>query len=335
MRNRERGQSLVLFIGVLLALLAILSLVSDGGMYIGHYARLTEDIDAACEAAAMGPIAGLSPAALFAASLQANGEPTEYYEPYTLGADQFPIKGIGWGSHNTLLAGLSGPHEFYLAQFLGFRGGSIAVRTRCEYRTIDLSPFAVQEPWVMRGLQQFPDEAFPIVGQGAAAVTYTGNDYGGAVLLHIWCVDSAGIPDSNCSAPVFFEPLTDSPSSNSLKDLVQETILGTAGMVLPPIGMHLPAVSGVSNNFLVQTADERYDVGDRLIVLVYPGELYKPDPGYGNWDNVEIIYYALAEITEIEPNTLWAKFVGGPYDSPEDIEGYTSRVVPWDWYGTP
>jgi hypothetical protein len=275
----------------------------------------------------------LAPSVVFAASLQANGVPTEYYEPYTLGADQMPVKGVGWGPNATLLTGLSGPHQFYLAQFMGFRSMGINVRARCLYQTIDLSPFAVQEPWVLRGLEQFPDEAFPIVGQGAAAATYTGNDYGGAVLLHIWCVDVAGIPDSNCSAPIFFEPLDSSPSSNSLKDLVQQTILGLAGIVRPPIGMHLPAVSGVSNNFLVQTAAERYDVGDRIIVLVYPGELYKPDPGFGNWDNVEIIYYALAEITEIEPNTLWAKFVGGPYADPDQIEGYRSRIVPWDWEG--
>ncbi len=332
----ERGQILPIYIVIFVLGIALLGLLLDGGLWFAHRDALQHDLNAACLAASNAPIAKLSPAALFAASLAANGVTAEYYEPYTLAPDQLPTKGIGWGTYNTLVAGLSGPHKFYLAQVLGFRSMGIAVRARCRYRTLALSPFAVQEPWVMRGLDQYPDEEFPIVGDGAAAVEYTGNDYAGTVILHVWCVDSAGLPDENCSDPMFFEPLTSSPTANNLKDVVQNTILGAVGLPYPPIGMHLPQISGVSNHFLVQTADARFDVGDRILVMVFPGTLYKPDPGYGNWDNVEITRYALAEITKFDPNTMWVKFVDGPFDSPQEVEDLLkSRIVPWDWGGPP
>jgi len=326
--ERERGQSLPIAAAILVGLLAFAALVLDGANYMAHWQDAQVSLDAACAAAGDGyGYAG------FVASLESNGVPHEYFEPYQTGSDGLVIAGMQYGANQTIFAGLSGPHKFYLAQFMGFRSMTIGVRTRCLQHSVGLSPIAVQEPWFLRGHDEFPDEAFAVLGDGAEAVTYTGNDFAGVVIVNVWCQDAQGAPDTNCSEPLFFSPLTDSPTANDLKDVVAGTILGTVGMPFAPIGTHLPQISGVSNSFLVGNMDDRYDVGDRIVVIVYPGELYKPDPGYGNWDNVEVAYYAVAEITQFDSNTMWVKFVGGPYDSPIDIEGFRSRVVPWDWGG--
>lgn len=338
-RRNERGQVLVLFIGVLLAFLAFTTLVVDGGLYLSHYVALQEDLDAACLAAAASQRRGLSYTTGFTASLNSNGITAEYYQPWALGSDGYVERGIQFGPHGTLMTGLWGPHEFSLAQFMGIYTMDVKVRSRCLYATLGVTPIAVQEPWFLDCAPgvvcpDFPDSVFPMLGQEAAAVTYTGNDFAGAIILHVWCTNSLGEPDWNCPDPLFFSPLTDSPSANTLKAVVQGTILTTVGAPFPPIGMRVPQISGVSNKFLVlDTMDFVYDVGDRIIVIIFDGDVHKPDPSYGNWDNIAVLYYALAEIVEFETNTMRAKFVGGPYDSPFDIEGFLSRTVPWDWYG--
>jgi len=327
LRCWERGQSLPIAAAILMGLLVLAGLVADGGLYYADWQGQQVDLDAACAAAGDG--GGYT---AFTASLQANDVPAEFYEPYRVGPDGWPIAGMAY-SGRTIYSGLTGPHTFYLAQLFGIHYMDVAVRTRCRVRYVGMSPIAVQEPWYQGEDPSFPDDVFPILGDGAAAVDYTGNDFAGAVIPQVWCVDSSGTPDTNCSEPQFFDPLTDSPTANQLKGVVSNTIAGMASMPIAPIGMHLPQISGVSNSFLVGAMDDRYDVGDRIVVMVYPGTLYKPDPGYGNWDNVEIIYYALAEITDFDSNTMWVRFVGGPYDSPIDIDGVRSRVIPWDWGG--
>ena len=331
-RRRETGQIIVLFIGFVFVGLALLSLVIDGGLYLAHWAQLQVDLDAACMAAATAQKKGLNPTFAFNTSLANNGVSSIYYDPQTFGSDGYVIRGLQFGPRGTFMVGASGPHDLYLAQFMGVFSMDVAVRSRCIFATVGLSPIAVQEPWFEGVDDEFPDDIFPILGQGAEAVTYTGNDYGGAVIIHVWCVNALGAPDKECPEQRYFAPLSTSPSSNSLKDVVQGTIAGDVGVPYPPPLTRLPQISGVSNKFLVQTADERWDVGDTFIVIIYDGDLYKPSPPNGNWDNIGVLYYALVEVMEFDSNTLFAQFIGGPYDSPIEIEGFVSRVVPWTWY---
>ena len=330
--RRETGQVLVIFIGVLFAALAIVALVIDGGLYLAHWQQLQVDVDVACMAAATAQKRGFDPTFAFNTSLASNNHTSNYYEPQIIGSDGYVTKGLQFGPRGTFMAAASGPHDLYLAQFMGIYTAGIQVRSRCIFATIGLSPIAVQEPWYKGEDGDFPDDIFPILGQGAEAVTYTGNDYAGAVIIHAWCVDEFRAPDKECPEQLFFAPLSTSPSANSLKDVVRGTIEGDVGVPYPPPGTRLPQISGVSNKFLVQTADERWDVGDTFIVIIYDGDLYKPSPPNGNWDNIGVLYYALVEVMEFDSNTLFAQFIGGPYDSPIEVEGFVSRVVPWTWY---
>jgi hypothetical protein len=85
----------------------------------------------------------------------------------------------------------------------------------------------------------------------------------------------------------------------------------------------------------VKTVKEAgYEVGDQILVMVYNGTIDQPEPKYGNWENLEVIYYVLAEITQVDANTVWTTFVEAPITSIEAVRRLTtSRTVPWDWNG--
>lgn len=326
---KERGQSLVLFTGLLVAFLALVSLVLDGGLYFWHWRTLQVDIDNACISAALAESRGASGYSAFTASLQSNEVQSFYYEPYEVGTDGLVIRGIQWHwSGKSFLAGLQGPHSFYLAQFMGITHMDLAVRTRCTIPRIRMLPIAVQEPWVLTAIGN-PAITWPILGQGAEAVTAAGNDFRGAVIPQVWCANS------NCNPRTFFEPAPEVNSSNILKDIVRDTILGNAGFPFVPIGGRVPQPSGTSSHFLTKAmVDAGYEVGDQIMVMVYSGIIDRPDPSNGNWENLEVIYYAIAEITEIDANTVHAFFVKAPITTNDEILFLTTPItIPWDWLG--
>ena len=77
-----------------------------------------------------------------------------------------------------------------------------------------------------------------------------------------------------------------------------------------------------------------YEVGDQILVMVYNGTIDHPEPIYGIWENLEVIYYALAEITQVQANTVWTAFVEAPITSIETVRRLTtSGTIPWDWDG--
>ena len=77
-----------------------------------------------------------------------------------------------------------------------------------------------------------------------------------------------------------------------------------------------------------------YEVGDQILVMVYNGTIDHPEPKYGIWENLEVIYYALAEITQVQANTVWTAFVEAPITSIETVRRLTtSGTIPWDWDG--
>jgi hypothetical protein len=171
-----------------------------------------------------------------------------------------------------------------------------------------------------------PDLEFPILGDGAEAVDAQGMDYAGAVIPQVWC------ENIDCDPRLYFEPTTESNSPNVFKDVYRDTLMGNVGTPLVPIGGRIPQISGVSNKFLVKAMEDAgYVVGDEILVMVYNGTIDNPAPGFGNWENLQIIYYALAEITQFDANTLFVKFLEAPIESPLDVDGAVSRAVPWDW----
>jgi len=320
MRN-QRGQTLVLFAGLLVVFLALVALVLDGGIYVWRWQSLQVNLDNACLAAGLAESAGADGYTAFVSSLQSNEVESFYYAPYELGTDGLVIRGIQWhGSGRSFLAGLQGPHSFYLAQFMGITSMDLAVRTRCTISVTSVLPIAVKEPWVVEDIGPYP-----ILGQGAECDDCKGADYAGAVIPNIWC------SDESCDDRLYFDPSTKTNSPNTEKDVLQDIIHGVVGSPLVPIGGRIPQISGVSNKFLVKAMEDAgYGPGDQIVVIVYDGSITDNSP----WENLEVLYYHVAEIDHMDANTLWATFVGDPIYSLDDIElDLHVRTVPWDWLG--
>ncbi len=310
---KMKGQVLVLFLPIIVFVLAVVSLVLDGGMYMWHWQELQVNLDAACVA-----IATDDAYPSFVGSLTSNEVDPEYYDPYQSG-----VRGVQFTSDG-YRAWLTGPHDTYLAQFMGMRSMNISVRTRCTSALAQVLPIAVQEPWVLDGFDT--GTVYPILGDGAECVECQGASFAGAVIPQIWC------ENTNCEPRLFFDPTDPANSPNIFKDVFEDTINGTAGSTLVPIGGRVPMIDGVSNRFLVKAmVDAGYEPGDQIIVMVYNGTIDVPDPGYGSWDNLEVIYYALATIVEIDPNTLFVEFVEKIDNLSEVRMLSTSRTVPYDW----
>ncbi len=319
----QRGQVLVLFAFILIAVLAFAAFVVDGGLYVAHWQELQVNLDAACVSASLANARGTDEYTAFASSLSANSVDGVYYSPYETGSDGLVTKGIQWHwSGNSLFAALRGPHAFYLAQFMKITSMDIAVRSRCTIPEARAVPIAVKEIWL--------DGAdHPILGQESPGETQCddcqGSDFAGAVLPWIRC------ENTNCDPRTFYEPTSESKSPNMHKDVFRDSMLGNVGIPLPTDAVRVPQVSGVSNNFLVKAMEDAgFGVGDHILVLVFDGVIDQPDPGYGNWENLLIKYFAIFEITSMDTNTVNAEFI-----RKVDFDGFLNevrtRTIPWDW----
>ena len=326
-RSLEKGNVLLIIAFALVIFLAFASVALDGGLYMGHWQSLQVDLDAACVASATAQAMGNSATGAFQWSLGQNDVDLIYHDPYTTDGAGDVTKGLQWhSSMGSFLAGAQGPHDLYLAQFMGITSADIAVRTRCTIALARVLPIAVQEPWVLDGLGDGTE--YPILGDGADCVDCQGADFAGAVIPQVWC------GDTNCDPKIFFPPAEESNSPNVFKSLYSDNLSGDVGSPLVAIGGRVPQISGVSNKFLVKAmVDAGYVVGDQIIVMVYNGTIDQPEPGFGNWENLQVIYYALATISEIDTNTLWVTF-DKKLDTLDEVRDLSaSRTIPWDWSG--
>ena len=301
----ERGQSLPILALVFVSIVAIFSLVVDGILYFADKGAAQLNLDAACVAAADGTDFGYA--------LLRNWD----YSGWDYGT---------WpGEHGTLRSDLGGPHDLYLAQFMGVRHASIYVVSRCTVALEGPLPICVKEPDVLAGIGTGAE--FPILGEGVEATESRGSSFSGACIPQIWC------SNTDCEPKVFFEPTTPANSPNLFKDTWKDTVLGLAGSPFVPIGGRIPVLDGVSNRFEAQTVGDHFAVGDHVILMVYPGVIDAPDPSFGNWENVEITYYVEAILTHFDANTVFAEFVRVIDDLSGVEDLTTSRTVPWDWAG--
>ena len=304
---RERGQVIVLFSAVVVVVLAIGSLVLDGGRFLWRWQALQIDLDAACLAQAGGRS--------FADSLERNGVDEYFYHPYAEGTKGIQYYGDGFR------AWLSGPLDTYLTQFLGLDGITVHVQTRCNSARAPVLPIAVKEQWA----SDIGGE-YPILGDGAECEICQGSDFRGAVIPQVWC------ENENCEPKTFFDPAEEKNSPNVFKSLWEDTIQGNAGSPLVDIGTRAPQLAGVSNNFLVKGVQEAgFEVGDEIIVMVYNGTIAVPEPGNAMFENIEVIYYMIAEITEFDNNTMFVSMVER-LDTLDDVRRESlNRTIPYDW----
>jgi hypothetical protein len=308
-----KGQVVVLFAILLVGILALVSLTVDGALYIVHWQGLQTDLDAACVAAAA--MLETDPAGAFYANLAANNVP----ETATIVA----------GPSNTWLTTAEGPHDFYLAQFMGFRSMDVRVESRCIKARAGSPPIVVREDWYIQSRDFGVD--FPIFGHGAEAIEAQGMDFRGAILPQIWCEDAGGNVSDQCEAPRWFDPLEPTISVNQYKFIVEDLVKNLIGAPWVPPGTRVAHISGVSANPTVHAmVDAGYVIGDHILIMIFDGIVVNPDSNPR--ENVGILYYAEAEITMFDSNTMFAKFVGPPLFTEEEVTSLIQpRVIPWDW----
>lgn len=304
-----KGQVIVVFPTALIVVLAVATLVIDGGLYMVGWRSVQEALDAACLAAA-GPGDDYG---AFKNSLYANGVASEFYQPYVVG-----VRGIQY-TQDGFRAWLTGPQPTYLAQFMGLRDWTLHVRTRCIVPALHLTPILVKEPWL-------DNQPWPILGQEgpgeAQCDTCQGADFTGAGLP--WVTSS----NQTFEPRYYTDPATPNNSPNVFKSLFRDAILGTIRTPLLTTGTRIPVLAGVSNKFVVSAMlDAGYKVGDRIIVLVFNGEITDTEP----WENTQILYFAVFEITAFDQNTMHAAFIEAIPDAAQVNQVTRIRTVPFDW----
>jgi hypothetical protein len=307
MNKHERGQVLVLFIGVIAVALAIISLAVDGGHYLYRWMKAQEDLDAACLAAFHVSYPD-DPYSSFINSLEANN-------------DELDIRNLEYTADG-FRGSLSGGIPTYLISFMGISSLDVSVSTRCLGPDARSVPIAVKEPWLT-------GDEWPILGAEGhedQCDTCQGSDFAGAVLPWYHCTTE------ECDERTVYAPAPSNPNSpNTAKDLFRDTMLGNLNTPLPTPSTRVPQISGVSNNFLVKAIkDGGFEVGDQILVMVFDGSIADTNP----WENTEIMYYAIFTITEFTSNSMSAEYVERINDLEDAIARTRPRTIPYDWTGS-
>lgn len=304
----ERGQGFLLYAIALIGVIALGSLFVDGGLLLSHAQRLQDDLDVAC---------------VYAADF---GYDTFDYALAMNHHDSIISSSIALGEKNTYVATAYAEHTPLLSQFMNINSMDVYAETRCLRPTAYLTPVAVQEPWVIDSYENGTE--YPILGQGADAESQPGNDFPGAVITQIWCVDGAP-----CESVLLFDPIETEHfvSCQPYKDVASDTLAREIQAVYVPEGTHVPHVAGVSNNQLVRTAVEAagWEIGDTIFVMVFDGNIYQSTTG--NCDNLRVDYYTKAIITSMDNNTVRAILSDEVLTLEEAVGRSRSRTVQQDY----
>ena len=342
-RGGERGQMLVLYAIGLAAVLVMIGVVVDTGIMYLNKVHADSKASIACRAAAEANRRGGSAYTAFANALTANGISADSYSPQE-GTGLGLKKGLEY-TGNSWRAAVSWEQSTHFLSLVGIHKFGILGQSRCVGRDNGgLAPIAVRQSAVEDSLDGVPPDEYTILGRDPTwelADVESGENFRGAVFLHMWCIPST---DPNCPDIRFFYPLTESPpTAQTQKKLVLDCFLGINCNLWPDTGQRLPIVAGTSDSQLCHAfQDGGWNVGDKVVVIVFDGEVYSPDPTYGNWENVAVIGYAVYEIRHFEPNDnncnhVVAHLVGGIYGSldeiPRDVILLRSREIPWDYQG--
>jgi len=236
------------------------------------------------------------------------------------------ITNLQYTEDSTYKVEISWWENTYFLNIVGISRFPIYGKARCIGVRAGILPIVVREDWVEDSFMQ--GVPYPILGQGAEPIDDAGGGFAGAAYDHIICLDGAP-----CLTRYFYDPLTEqhAQSCQPTKDIPLGEFEGTISPVYMAIGNWIPTVSGVSNNQLVKAMVRGgWKVGDEIVVAVYDGTVHRGVGG--NCDNVNILYYAKAQITMIDANTIEAIFISEPMYSLEEVSQLThSRLVNWDY----
>ena len=344
-REGERGQVLLILAFGMVFLAALVGLMIDVGIYTTNNIIAHNNAAVGCVTAAEAYRRGGSATIAFANILQQNGMVPTTYSP-NQGTGLGLTRGLENQGDGSWRAAVTWQQPTGFLGIVGIRDMTIRGRARCVGRDSGgLAPIAVRQSAVEDSLYGIPPEEYSILGRDPhwdLADVESGTNFRGAVFVHMWCIPSG---DPNCPNIRYFYPLTEAPpSAQTQKRLVEDCFKGINCSIWPPVSERLPIVSGTSDNQLCHAFQAGgWEVGDKIVVIVFDGTVYKPAPGYGNWENVAVVGYAVYEITRFEPNprncnNVIARLASDRiYDSLDDIPAdvilLRSREISWDYGG--
>jgi len=310
MIKHQKGQSLILYGLLLVGLIALMGLAVDVGMLVYFKLHAQGAVSNACVYAANASFQKENAQNAFYQSLSANNIPTAGYQP-TSGSGTGLVRGITVEA-GSIRTAIRYNTPTYFMNVIGIRNMTVSAHARCSTTGSRLTPIAVKYSAWDQSYNH--GDAVDILGKGAEADVDDGKNYRGAVYPFLWCVNSSTdmTPNGNCPYQQIFAPLTQSPpSGQSVKDAIETCWSGfSCNRVLSPINTRLAVVAGVSNAQLVKSATQSgLVVGVKFVAMIYNGSVTKPDPSFGNWENVVITGYALFEVTKANANTLTAKAI--------------------------
>ncbi|MGD8815054.1 MAG: pilus assembly protein TadG-related protein [Anaerolineales bacterium] len=358
MENRQHGQSLVFIaLLILFLLLPMAALAIDLPSMWMSRRELQKLGDAACLAGALAAEndpTGIEAAIL--QSLSENGVDPSYYYPQE-GTGTSLGKGYEWISGGEVRVALWGPTKVWFSHFIpGVDGWEVGARAHCRQGLGGFLPLALKESEMpgTRILQTpdpndqwsgpCPDQATnraisdPLfrdpencwvwgdwqILAGDGHVPNEGTiSMNGLIAPDVRCL---GLNEL-CENKSYLPPAPEGAAVNTLKDLTMGYILGGGyNNWLPIPGLyydpyHSPLIAqmeGVSNKFLAQSIQERFGVGDSVVVFVYNDGIVLP--ASKNFQYVEVIGYAVVQLVYIDANTV---AVVPEYPAP-------SSVVTWN-----
>ncbi|MGD2251807.1 MAG: pilus assembly protein TadG-related protein [Anaerolineales bacterium] len=342
MENHQRGQSLVLIaILVLFLLLPMAALAIDLPSMWMSRRELQKLADAACLAGALAAEndpTGIEAAIL--QSFSENGVDPLYYYPQE-GTGTSLGKGYEWTSGGEVRVALWGPTKVWFSHFIpGVDGWEVGARAHCRQGLGGFLPLALKES-EMPGTRilQTPDPNDEWSGPCSDQATnraisdpllrdpencWVWGDWqilaGDGHVPNEGTISMNGLiaPDVRCiglnelcEVKSYLPPAPEDAAVNKLKDLTMDYILGGGYPGWLPIPgayddpYHSPLIAqmeGVSNNFLTQSIEERYDVGDFLVVFVYNDGIVLP--ATKNFEYVEVIGFAVVQLVYTDANTV-------------------------------
>ena len=330
-RRAQKGQVLILLVFGLIALIVVVGFAIDMGIWWWQTSIAHETARAGCVAAANSALIGGNAQSTFASVMNKNGIPTTAYSPKQ-GTGLGLKKGLELQSDGSWRAAVSWVEPTFLLNLVNVSQMPIFGRARCLTQNTGGSPIAVRKT-ALDYSKAHPGASYTILGNDPKwplSDTENGNNFRGAVYLHMWCVPSS---NQNCPGQIIFWPLTSvPPSSQTEKDLALDCFKGVNCNIQPPIGTRLPITNGTSAKDLAAAFESVHKVGDKILVLVYDGTVWSK----GNSKNVVVQYYAVYQATKFSANSVEATLVGGPYSSLSQIPSNfltRSREISWDYTG--
>jgi len=339
-QKSEKGQTLVVLALVFVfVILPLAALAIDLPSLWWSRRTMQKQADAACLAGAIADQNGESVSAAVLANLAVNGADPAFYTPNE-GSGNGLTKGIEIAGR-TIRVALQGPTLAWFSQFIpGWTGWVTGAGAPCEKGLGGFLPLALKEwegpdsriletsdpndEWSGACPDQSIDPESDVTTRNPPYCWVWGDlqilagdghqpnegdvSMNGLIAPDVRC-ENPPSPDNRCTQKVYIPPAPEGSALNPLKGLTMDYIAaGGYDGPLPYVGVYqgvhsalIAQMEGVSNNFLVQEIDNRYNVGDLITGLI---EVPGFDPEEGGEGELAVITADRERFVETHPKYI-------------------------------